>query len=83
MIIDLFALAEAQAGRFEKAALMAGWSARFNRERNRHAHAAEALLVTDTLRFLGEALGEARCAALMQDGESLHASTVLLMALPD
>jgi predicted ATPase/DNA-binding winged helix-turn-helix (wHTH) protein len=77
LALDLFALAAARAGCLHDAALMAGRSARFNRERARHSDAAEAAVIADTLRLLEKGLGRERCASLMRAGADLPTAELL------
>jgi len=82
LVIDSFAFAAATAGRWPEAALIAGRSARINRERDRNYEPAEAALVADTLAALHAGLGEAACAELMRAGEQMSTADVLAIALP-
>jgi predicted ATPase/DNA-binding winged helix-turn-helix (wHTH) protein len=82
MVLDLFALDAARAGRLHDAALMAGCSASFSRERDRHSDAPEAAVIADTLPLLEQGLGHERCSGLMQAGAAMSTASLLAMALP-
>lgn len=82
MVIDLMALAAVQEGAHESAALMAGWSARYNRERDRHPEEAEAAVIADTHQLLQLRLGVDASSALMHEGATMSLAEVLGIALP-
>lgn len=82
LVVDIFALAAARAGRHIDAALMAGCSAQVKRERDLHSEPTEAALIDETLRLLHDALGSTRLAELLRHGAALPMADALAMALP-
>lgn len=80
LVMDLFALVAAQAGRHSDAALLAGCSASIKRARDLHDDASEVVINAETRALLEHALGVPRMAQLMRDGAAMAVADVLKLA---
>jgi predicted ATPase/DNA-binding winged helix-turn-helix (wHTH) protein len=77
LVMDLFAMVAARAGRYDDAALLLGRSAKMKNERDMQDEGSEIAMIRETMLQVQRALGEQRAAELMREGALMAVSDVL------